>query len=193
MGANPWLDRHVRGNRRGADAVLVPEELHDLEQVASLVRAHGRSAGATRWWWSPRASSPAGTEIAKPVDVFGFERLGGVSALIARLEEMTGFEARVTVLETSSAAGRPARPTDPRSRLGVAAADLVASEGFGRMVGMWARRSSTCLEEACATLRGCPNRSSTSRARCRRSDLPARRDRIRRVPRQPISSASVGA
>jgi 6-phosphofructokinase 1 len=82
-----------------------------------------------------------------------------VSALVAaRLEEMTGFEARVTVLGHIQRGGTPsAADRILGSRLGVAAADLVADEGFGRMVGLRGTEIvDVPLEEACAELRGVP-------------------------------------
>jgi 6-phosphofructokinase 1 len=97
--------------------------------------------------------------LAAPVDAFGFERLGGVSTLVAAaLEELTGFEARVTVLGHLQRGGTPtAADRVLGSRLGVAAADLAAEGRFGRMVAL--RGTAVVdvpLEEACATIRSVP-------------------------------------
>jgi len=71
---------------------------------------------------------PPGAQIVAPLDAFGFERLGGVSAVVAaELERLTGFEARVTVLGYVQRGGTPsAADRVLGSRLGVAAADLRA-------------------------------------------------------------------
>ena len=154
-----WIATYA-GIAAGADAVLVPEAPYDLEAVAALMRS--RAARGRRYSVVVVAEGidpPPGTEIEKPVDVFGFERLGGVSALVAaRLEEMTGFEARVTVLGHIQRGGTPsAADRILGSRLGVAAADLVATGGFGRMVGVRGTEIvDVPLEEACASLRGVP-------------------------------------
>jgi phosphofructokinase-like protein len=154
-----WIATYA-GIAAGADVVLVPEEPYDLEKVASLVRAraeHGRRYSVVVV--AEGIAPPPGTEMAKPVDVFGFERLGGVSSLVAaRLEELTGFETRVTVLGHIQRGGTPsAADRILGSRLGVAAADLVAAEGFGRMVGVRGTEIvDVPLEEACATPRGVP-------------------------------------
>ena len=77
-----WIATYA-GIAAGADAVLVPEEPYDLEQVASLVRA--RAAVGRRYSVVVVAEGvePRPAPRSQPVDVFGFERLGGVSALIA--------------------------------------------------------------------------------------------------------------
>ena len=102
---------------------------------------------------------PAGAEVSAQLDAFGFERLGGVSAVIAaRLEELTGFEARVTVLGHIQRGGTPsAADRVLGSRLGVAAADLAASGATGRMVALRGPEIfDVSLEDACASLRGVP-------------------------------------
>jgi 6-phosphofructokinase 1 len=97
--------------------------------------------------------------LAAPLDAFGFERLGGVSTLVAeRLEQLTGFESRVTVLGHLQRGGTPtASDRVLGSRLGVAAADLAASGRFGRMVALRGTAIvDVSLEEACAGIRPVP-------------------------------------
>ena len=135
-----WIATYA-GIAAGADAILVPEEPYDLEAVADVVRARGARASLLRSSSSRRGSSRrrVGRSTAS-VDAFGFERLGGVSALVAaRLEELTGFESRVTVLGHLQRGGTPtAADRVLGSRLGVAAADL-AAEGRVRADGRAAR------------------------------------------------------
>jgi len=133
-----WIATYA-GVAAGADAILVPEEPYDLSEVADLLRA--RVAGGRRYSVVVVAEGiapPPGAQIAAPLDAFGFERLGGVSAVIAaELERLTGFEARVTVLGHVQRGGTPsAADRVLGSRLGVAAADLAVAGAFGRMVSL---------------------------------------------------------
>ena len=102
---------------------------------------------------------PEGMSLVAPVDAFGFQRLGGVSALVAaRLEELTGIESRVTVLGHLQRGGTPtAADRVLGSRLGVAAADLAVDGRFGRMVALrGASIVDVTLEEACVATRPVP-------------------------------------
>jgi len=133
-----WIATYA-GVAAGADAILVPEEPYDLSELAELLRA--RVAGGRRYSVVVVAEGiapPPGAQISAPLDAFGFERLGGVSAVIAaELERLTGFEARVTVLGHVQRGGTPsAADRVLGSRLGVAAADLAVAGIFGRMVAL---------------------------------------------------------
>ena len=127
------------GVAAGADAILVPEEPYDLPELAELLKT--RAAGGRRYSVVVVAEGitpPPGAQIVAPLDAFGFERLGGVSAVVAaELERLTGFEARVTVLGYVQRGGTPsAADRVLGSRLGVAAADLAVTGAFGRMVAL---------------------------------------------------------
>jgi 6-phosphofructokinase 1 len=154
-----WIAAYA-GIAAGADAILVPEEPYDLDAVADLIRR--RAAGGRRYSVVVVAEGiepPAGMSLAAPLDAFGFERLGGVSTLVAeRLEQLTGFESRVTVLGHLQRGGTPtASDRVLGSRLGVAAADLAASGRFGRMVALRGTAIvDVSLEEACAGIRPVP-------------------------------------
>jgi 6-phosphofructokinase 1 len=133
-----WIATYA-GIAAGADAILVPEEPYDLSELAELLRA--RVAGGRRYSVVVVAEGiapPPGAQIVAPLDAFGFERLGGVAAVVAaELERLTGFEARVTVLGHVQRGGTPsAADRVLGSRLGVAAADLAVSGAFGRMVAL---------------------------------------------------------
>jgi 6-phosphofructokinase 1 len=154
-----WIATYA-GIAAGADAILVPEEPYDLDEVAALLRA--RAARGRRYSVVVVAEGiapPDGAQVTAPLDAFGFERLGGVGPLIAaRLEELTGFEARVTVLGHIQRGGTPsAADRVLGSRLGVAAADLAASGNFGRMVALRGTQIvDVPLEEACGPMRPVP-------------------------------------
>jgi len=133
-----WIATYA-GVAAGADAILVPEEPYDLSELAELLRT--RVAGGRRYSVvvvAEGVAPPPGAQIVAPLDAFGFERLGGVSSVIAaELERLTGFEARVTVLGYVQRGGTPsAADRVLGSRLGVAAADLAVAGAFGRMVAL---------------------------------------------------------
>jgi phosphofructokinase-like protein len=154
-----WIATYA-GIAGGADAILVPEEPYDLDVVADAVRRraeHGRRYSVVVV--AEGIEPPPGMSLVAPVDAFGFERLGGVSALVAaRLEELTGFESRVTVLGHLQRGGTPtAADRVLGSRLGVAAADLAAAGGFGQMVALRGTAIvDVTLDEACADIRPVP-------------------------------------
>jgi len=133
-----WIASYA-GIAAGADAILVPENPYDLSELAELLKT--RAAGGRRYSVVVVAEGiapPPGAQIVAPLDAFGFERLGGVSAVVAaELERLTGFEARVTVLGYVQRGGTPsAADRVLGSRLGVAAADLAVAGAFGRMVAL---------------------------------------------------------
>jgi len=133
-----WIATYA-GIAAGADAILVPEEPYDLAGVAEQLRA--RAARGRRYSVvvvAEGVAPPPGAQVTAPLDAFGFERLGGVAAVIAsELERLTGFEARVTVLGHVQRGGTPsAADRVLGSRFGVAAADLAVAGSFGRMVAL---------------------------------------------------------
>ena len=90
---------------------------------------------------------------------FGFARLGGVGyAIAADLEELTGFETRVSVLGHIQRGGTPtAFDRVLATRLGVAAADLAVEGQSGVMVAVRSMNiEPVSMEEACAEVRGVP-------------------------------------
>ncbi len=154
-----WIATHA-GMAAGADAILVPEEPYDLGEVAALVQ--GRAAHGRRYSVVVVAEGitpPPGTGLTAQFDAFGFERLGGVSTLVAaQLEKLTGFEARVTVLGYIQRGGLPsARDRVLATRFGIHAADVVAEGRFGRMVGLQGDRvTDVPLADAVVAPRGVP-------------------------------------
>jgi ATP-dependent phosphofructokinase / diphosphate-dependent phosphofructokinase len=133
-----WIATHA-GMAAGADAILVPEEPYDLGEVAALVRS--RAARGRRYSVvvvAEGVTPPPGSRVEARLDAFGFQRLGGVSTLVAaELEALTGFEARVTVLGHVQRGGVPsARDRVLATRFGIRAADVAARGRFGRMVAL---------------------------------------------------------
>lgn len=153
-----WIATYA-GIAGGADAILIPEVPYDLEAVAKVIRTrhrHGHSYSVVVVA-EGIAPPPSALEQTPEVDAFGFARLGGVAYQIAPiLEELTGFETRVTVLGHLQRGGTPtAFDRVLGTRLGVAAADLACAGTHGVMVA--ARGPDIVpvpLEEACAGIRG---------------------------------------
>jgi 6-phosphofructokinase 1 len=76
------------------------------------------------------------------VDVYGHERLGGISNVLAsEIERRTGFEARVTILGHVQRGGTPtAFDRVLATRFGMAAIDAVHDAAWGEMVALQAGR-----------------------------------------------------
>ena len=125
----------------GADVILIPERPFDLEEVSSHLRrrhlrGHSFSIVVVAEGAVPVEGSMAVPDY--PVDPRGFPRYGGIAQLIApALEASTGWEARVTQLGHTQRGGSPnAQDRILATRFGVAAVDLAAAGGWGRMVAL---------------------------------------------------------
>ena len=138
-----WIALHS-GIAGGADMMLLPEFPVTLGEVCDVVRRRkerGKSfsiivvaEGANL---TDGAVEPKKADGAKR-DAFGHVRLGGIGAWLAeKIEEETGFETRYTILGHIQRGGTPtAFDRVLGSRFGVAAVDLVARKGYGRMVAL---------------------------------------------------------
>ena len=146
------------GIASGADAILIPEVSCDLEECADIIRArHRRGHRYSVVVVAEGVEPPSGNAGRGQIDAFGFERFGGVAYQIAPiLEEMTGFETRVTVLGHIQRGGTPtAYDRVLGTRFGVGAADFAAEGKWGTMVALRGRDIvSVTLEDACASTRG---------------------------------------
>jgi 6-phosphofructokinase 1 len=157
-----WIATYA-GIAGGADAILIPEVSYDLEDVAEIIRRrhrHGRrySIVVVGEGIEPPPSARLAT-IRK--DAFGFARLGGVGYLVAAaLEELTGFETRVSVLGHIQRGGTPsAFDRVLATRLGVAAAEYALEGRTGIMAAVRGLEIVPVpMEEACAEIRGVSKR-----------------------------------
>ena len=145
----------------GADALLIPEQPYDLVEVAKTLTArHRRGRTYSIVVVAEGVAPPPGTAGSDArLDAFGFERLGGVAYRIApAIEELTGFETRVTVLGHLQRGGTPtAFDRVLATRFGVAAVDFAAAGRFGELVALrGAEIVGVPLTEACAEVRGVP-------------------------------------
>ncbi|MGI9649475.1 MAG: 6-phosphofructokinase [Acidimicrobiia bacterium] len=154
-----WIAAYA-GIAAGADAILIPEVDYDLDAIAKIIRKrHRRGHTYSVVVIAEGIEPPAGLEVEERVDQFGFKRLGGVAYAVGHeLENLTGFETRVTVLGHLQRGGTPsAWDRVLATRFGVAAADLAAAGDYGKMVA--ARGTEMVpvpLAEACASVRGVP-------------------------------------
>ncbi len=150
-----WIAVYA-GIASGADAILIPEVPVDLEAVAKIIRRrhrHGRKYSIVVV--AEGVEPPEKTDLQ--TDAFGFDRLGGVAYQIAPyLEELTGFETRVTVLGHLQRGGTPtAFDRVLATRFGTKAADLAIAGEHKVMVALrGAEIVPVPLEEACAEVRG---------------------------------------
>lgn len=139
MGRTAGWIAAVAGLAGGAEAILVPEVPYDLSELAGrLLRRHAGGRSYSIVVVAEGTPSPEGEEVHSGVDAYGFTRLGGVGETIARrLEELTGFETRVTVLGHLQRGGTPtAHDRVLATRLGLAAAELALEGRSGVMVGL---------------------------------------------------------
>jgi 6-phosphofructokinase 1 len=153
-----WIATYA-GIAGGADAILIPEVEYDLNEVADIIR--GRHRRGQRYsivvvgeGIKPPAEVPA---AQKRKDAFGFDRLGGVGYQVARvLEDLTGFETRVSVLGHIQRGGTPsAFDRVLATRLGVAAADYALEGQTGVMAAVRGLEIVPVpMAEACAEIRG---------------------------------------
>jgi ATP-dependent phosphofructokinase / diphosphate-dependent phosphofructokinase len=137
-----WIATYA-GIAGGADAILVPERPFDIDEVCTrLRRRHARgvtfsivvvSEGAT-----PLQGSAMSLTAEQATDEFGHARLGGIGVELAqRIESLTGYETRATILGHVQRGGTPtAYDRVLATRFGVAAMDGVAAGRFGCMVAL---------------------------------------------------------
>lgn len=134
-----WIALNA-GLAGGAQVILIPEFPESLEQIASWVRsvhARGRSALAVVAEGFQLSSMDSYVTRAD-TDGFGRKRLGGIAEYLApKIAEASGVETRATVLGHVQRGGVPtAFDRVLATRVGVAAADAVASGAWGNMIGV---------------------------------------------------------
>ena len=124
----------------GADIILLPEQDYDLNVVCNKVREVMQSGKRYVIIAASEASKEKGKEetIARIVeDSFEQKRYGGVAAkLAAQIEEITGYEARSSVLGHIQRGGQPcSADVILGARLGDYALNLLACGKSGYIVG----------------------------------------------------------
>ena len=132
-----WIALHA-GIAGGADVILIPEIPYDLSKVAERIAAREKWGARFHIVVVAEGAKPKGgavsvVEAAKPGVV---ERLGGAGQRVASaLEELTGKEARTTVLGHLQRGGPPSSfDRILATRFGTHAIELLRQGHFGRMV-----------------------------------------------------------
>ena len=145
MGRNAgWIALHG-GIAGGADAIVIPEVDTTCEAIAASIKArhdHGKDFSIVVVAEGANLSFESGevhqVRINEQTDEYGYERLGGIGAALAKqLERMTGYEARTVVLGHTQRGGTPtAHDRVLATRYGVKAYELAKAGEFGRMVAL---------------------------------------------------------
>ena len=134
-----WIAVYA-GLAGGADAILIPENPFDLDQVCDyLRRRHARRSSFSIVVVAEGAVPAEGSGFVLPqptLDSNGFARLGGLATILApEIEARTGFQTRVTILGHVQRGGTPVSfDRVLGTRMGLAAVDLAGAGGWGRMV-----------------------------------------------------------
>jgi 6-phosphofructokinase 1 len=121
----------------GAEAILVPELEYDLEDLARrIITRHDAGSAYSVVVVAEGVVGPTGERVTAGQDVKGFERLGGVSTVIAHeLERLTGYETRVMILGHLQRGGTPnAFDRVLATRFGIRAAEAALAGEYGMMV-----------------------------------------------------------
>ena len=131
-----WIAVHA-GLAGGAEAILVPEVEYDLDDLARrLVTRHQSGRDYSIVIVAEGVPAPSGDQITMGIDHVGFERLGGVSGVIAaELEARTGYETRLMILGHLQRGGTPtAFDRVLATRMGIRAAEAAIDGDHGMMV-----------------------------------------------------------
>lgn len=135
-----WIATEA-GIAGGADIILIPEKPIDLDEISMYLKKR-KERGRT---YSIIVVSEGATFKKDDLvlqedqkDEFGHVRLGGIGQILAeKIEKITGFETRVTVLGHIQRGGSPsAFDRVLATRFGIKAVELVLSKKFGRMASL---------------------------------------------------------
>jgi 6-phosphofructokinase 1 len=153
----------------GADVILIPEIPYDVASIAEAIRERAR--GGKPFSIVAVAEGAISTEDLAALEAAKSKKVDDTEAdaaeliyagrtlrLAQRLEKLTGLEARVTILGHLQRGGTPsAADRILATRLGTAAADLIAKKKYGVMVA--AKGESTQpvkLEDAAGKIKTVP-------------------------------------
>jgi 6-phosphofructokinase 1 len=133
-----WIAVYA-GMAGGADLILIPEQPFDIDAVCDHLRHRHASRSSFSIVVVAEGAQPVEGTLDlpdPPLDDNGFPRLGGLANHLApEIEERTGFRTRVTILGHVQRGGSPvAFDRLLATRFGIAAVDLAAAGGWGRMV-----------------------------------------------------------
>jgi 6-phosphofructokinase 1 len=145
MGRHAGWIATCAGIAGGADVILIPEELIDVDAVCQLIKkrhARGKDFSIIVVAEGAQLKDLANVVTEEKRDEFGHVRLGGIGHLLGSLiEQRTGYETRVTVLGHLQRGGSPtAFDRILGTRFGVKAVELVLEGKFGFMVSLQGNR-----------------------------------------------------
>jgi 6-phosphofructokinase 1 len=140
-----WIAMHS-GLAAGADVILIPEKLIQLDEIYNVImnrKKRGRSftiivvAEGAQFSEADQQQSGFITRDTK-LDAFGHIRLGGIANVLAdTLEKKYGIECRATILGYIQRGGSPtAFDRVLGTRFGVYAAEMIKDKKFGRMAAL---------------------------------------------------------
>ena len=121
--------------------ILIPEIPIDLDEVCEVIKkrhARGKTFSIIVVSEGAQFKNSAMVTQEQKLDAFGHVRLGGIGEdLAARIEKITGFETRVSVLGHIQRGGSPtAFDRVLGTRFGVKAVELIMDKKFGKMVAL---------------------------------------------------------
>ncbi len=125
----------------GADVILIPEVPIDINEVCKILKKrHDRGKNFSIVVVAEGAKFKEGKLVKQEekLDSFGHIRLGGIGqSLGEKIEKITGFETRVTVLGHIQRGGTPtAFDRVLGTRFGIKAMELVVKKDFGKMAAL---------------------------------------------------------
>lgn len=140
MGRNAGWITAFGGVASGADAILIPEEEADLDQVCETLkrrRAEGKLYGLVFVSEGAKLGEKFTLKTGE-VDEFGHVRLGGIGDTVAKyIEEQCGIQTRSAELGHLQRGGTPtAFDRVLGTRLGIHAAKQIIEKNFGKMVAL---------------------------------------------------------
>ena len=134
-----WIALHS-GIAGGADLILIPEAPIKMSEVVEVIRKRNDRGKKFCIIVVAEGAKFEGSEVTLEhrLDDFGHVRLGGIGEVLARkIEEMTNFETRVTVLGHIQRGGSAtAFDRVLGTRFGEKAVQLVKQKKFGQMVAL---------------------------------------------------------
>ena len=139
-----WIAAYA-GLASGADWTLVPEKDTDIDAMCEGLKRAREKGKLYNIVVASEGAKIGGREtvrLEKKKDAFGHAYLGGVAERLAKMiQDKTGFETRHVVLGHTQRGGSPtAWDRVMGTRYGIAAAECVLDEDWGKMVAMQQNR-----------------------------------------------------
>jgi 6-phosphofructokinase 1 len=153
-----WIAVHA-GIAGGADVVLIPELPIDIKNVCDLLKQRHKRGKVFSIVVVAEGAKFQKNDLVlqeEKLDAFGHVRLGGIGDTLGKkIEEITGYETRVTVLGHTQRGGSPtAFDRVLGTRFGIKAVELVLEGKFGMMTSLKGNNiEEVPLEDAVGTLK----------------------------------------